>query len=226
MAFLFGGKKKEEYVPTDVVERYAAQGMSEHDIASRLQNQGFTREQIDSALRSAVRTRVTNASEPVFSNPPLPSRRPEPEETEIPETPTMQMLGPAAEPYRAEPTRPPIAPPPFRPNLPPVGAPTGAPPAFVPPGPAPPTPRFASPMPAREPEAPLARRFVPPERIVPPTEPPPRIFEQAPPEIPAALEEGSISEIGEVTLEELIEGVLAEKWSEFEEKLELSLIHI
>lgn len=61
------GKKKETkkvYIPVDIVLRYSAQGLSEPDIISRLEEQGFPPEHIDKALRVALKEKVVSGAPP------------------------------------------------------------------------------------------------------------------------------------------------------------------
>lgn len=176
-------KKKEEipeppveYIPVDLVQRFASQGMSEPEIISRLQTQGFKPSQIEQALRLALKAQVAG---------PVPvEEAPRPE---LPETPTMEMPAPRPE-FQAAIPVPPIT---------------------------------------RRPLPETARRVmgVPPERIIPPSEPRAVIlsapetgeaftFEEKPEET-----KFEIPESGEITLEEIIEGILADKWEDFENRL-------
>jgi len=155
--FLRGKKKevKKIYIPVDLVLSYASQGLSESEIISRLQSQGFEPEHIDKALRIALREKVTAGIPPAMEVPPAAPLPPE--------------AGPV-----------------------PMGEVTRHPPMGY-----------------------------PPERFIPPTEPrpvsleaaagAPFTFEKKPTEEAAPLEE--------ITIEEIVEGIVAERWKEFEERL-------
>jgi SOS response regulatory protein OraA/RecX len=163
--FLLPFKKKKEqvkkvYVPVDLVLSYSSQGLSENEIKSRLQAEGFSQDIIDKALRVALKEKVTS---------------------ELP-----QVAQPQTE-----------------------------------------APRIPQPMPmdthvmpreiSRHP-APLG---YPPERIVSPDEPKQLPAEEA--AKPFTFEPTQIkapeSPIGEITIEEIIEGVVDERWQDFEERL-------
>ncbi len=68
MVFPFSKKKEEtsnqgpapgqSYVPTDLVQRLASQGMSEPEMISRLRREGFAPSQINDALRSQIKREV------------------------------------------------------------------------------------------------------------------------------------------------------------------------
>lgn len=191
----FLGKRKDEppsqpervYIPVDLVQRMASQGMSEQEIISRLRTQGFSPNQIDRALTMALKTEVTGHAPP--------QREFEPPTVEGPE---------------------------------PLPLPTEAPTERLPP--LPPRemgqPISRNPEPMRYPERmmPPQQRFTPPERIVPPREARPVMLPAAPTEeftferAPVEPYEESAG-IGEITLEEIIEGTVEEKWTEFEDRL-------
>jgi len=163
--FPFRKKKKEEskriYIPVDLVQRYADEGLSESQIVSRLKSQGFEPEHIDRALKIALREKVRGTPEVPAEVPPAPAVR----APEIPREP--------------------------------IGAPVG-------------------PVPMGERHPPLG---FPPERIVPAREP-------RPVEVPYTYEpyeptEGIPEEypLEEVTVEEVVEGIVAERWRDFEEIL-------
>ncbi len=62
---IFGEKKKKRiYIPVDIVQRYASQGMSESEIASRLQEKGFRPTQIERALQIALRREIVGEERP------------------------------------------------------------------------------------------------------------------------------------------------------------------
>jgi len=153
--FGFLRKKKEVkkiYIPVDLVLSYASQGLSESEIISRLQSQGFEPEHIDRALRIALREKITAG---------IPSA------VEVP-TPISE-AGPV-----------------------PMGEVTRHPPMGY-----------------------------PPERFVPPTEPKPVSLEAAA-GAPFTFEKKPVAEappLEEITIEEIVEGIVAERWKEFEERL-------
>jgi DNA-binding transcriptional MerR regulator len=157
-------KKKEEpekiYIPVDMVLSYASQGLSEAEIISKLQAQGFAPEYIDRALRMALKERVTTSVE-------------EPSET-METTPTLS-----------------------------------APPMVGLQMPTEPVTRHPTPL------------GFPPERVVSPLGPRSVSLEQAATEFTFEPKEVRTPEapIEEVTIEELIEGIVAERWQEFEERL-------
>ncbi|MBU5557852.1 MAG: hypothetical protein QW751_01560 [Candidatus Aenigmatarchaeota archaeon] len=200
------------YVPTDLVQRMASTGMPEREIASYLSKQGFSPSQIDAAMREALKAQVS--APPLRPAPPIP-RPPAPtppgpmvpEETEeVPATPTMDFPGPPAETV----PKPPVPPRPITRETP-------EPPAYPP----------ATAIPQRKPleilpphEAVKERRDigVPPERVIPAAMKPveyataPGIEEIRPPRrVPEAPTE--------ITVEEIVEGIVAERWIEFEERL-------
>lgn len=166
-------KKQEEpkkiYIPVDMVLSYAAQGLSEPEIISKLQSQGFEPDHIDKALRIALKERVTGPTEAPRG------------ETSFGAEQSLQQT-----------------PMPHPPGPPLVGL-------------------EESPQPIDRHPAPLG---YPPERVISPTEPKQvsvgaaehYTFEPQPVEIPEIAPE-------EITVEELIEGIVAERWKEFEERL-------
>jgi len=158
---LFGKKEdvKKVYIPVDLVLSYASQGLSESEIISRLQSQGFEPEHIDRALRIALREKVTAG---IPSTVEVPTQAPLPPEA-----------GPSGPVPMGEVTR-----------RPPIG--------------------------------------YPPERFVPPTEPK-RVSLEAASGAPFTFErkpiEETVSPMEEITIEEIVEGIVAERWKEFEERL-------
>ncbi len=50
--------EKKEFIPTDLIEKLAAQGKSEPEIIQQLRAQGFTPSQIDKALKTALKQAV------------------------------------------------------------------------------------------------------------------------------------------------------------------------
>ncbi len=188
MVFPFTSKKRPEepkkaYVPVNLVQRYASQGMPENEIAARLRDQGFSPGQIDAAIRSVLRERVAGPSRaPPRQAPPTPMQARE-------QYPSMQMParetgGPAPAPARRAPPQPERRPEPAeepRPRLP-----MQAPPSAI---------QVPEPQPMERPEPEMKFTFEEPES---------RFGEPG---------------IGEVTLEEIVEGIVAEKWQDFEERL-------
>lgn len=169
MVFPFSSKKPENpqraYIPVNLVQRYASQGIPEREIAARLRSQGFVPGQIDAAIRAVLRERVAGPQRgPPERAPMLQERQPAPDEF-----PTMQM---GTREQRGE---------------------TGE----------------ATPLPPRrEPQ----RIEMPQQMPAQETEPEPRFtFEGGQNPLEPAL--------GEVTLEEIIEGIVAEKWNDFEDRL-------
>ncbi len=49
----------QEYIPTDIVQKMASQGMPEPEIISQMRSQGFSPMQIDKALSQAIKSAVT-----------------------------------------------------------------------------------------------------------------------------------------------------------------------
>lgn len=169
--FKFLRKKKEKevkkvYIPVDLVEKYASEGLSEPQIISRLRSQGFAPEHIDRALRIALKERIrTEAPSP----PAIP--------TEIPPT----LAGPM-----------------------PMG--------------------LEAPIPY-EPISEVSRHPIgyPPERVVSRREPATSFpeFGTAETRAPFTFEkrEELPPPVEEVTIEEIIEGIVADRWRDFEEIL-------
>ncbi len=165
MIFLFGKKKEQEakrvYIPVDLVQKYASEGLNETQIISRLQSQGFPQEHIDKALRIALAQQVrTGEAEGI----------PEPRE---------------------------------------VVAPAG------------PVPLGEQPLPSRR--LPLG---YPPERVVSPAAEAAPVYMEAPEASEAKFtfeergqESYATAEPGEITVEEIIEGIVAERWAELEDRL-------
>ena len=162
--FPFSGSKKVKkiYIPVDMVMNYSSQGMSEPEIISRLQAQGFAPEHIDKALRIALKEKVISGA------PPTPMEMTEP----APEAPMPTPFGVAETPTghmpMGEVTRRPM----------PIG--------------------------------------YPPERIIqnPIEQPvPQQDFEQPQVQRPEA------QPTTEITVEEIIEAIIAERWKDFEERL-------
>ncbi len=139
-----------QFVPTELVQRLAGQGLSEPEIINQLRSQGFSPSQIDSALSQALKTAVA------------------PQQIQLPQQPQL-----------------------------------GAPPERIVAGPA-----------VRSVLEPLTLPSAPNY-----TEQQPEFtFEETPQEFAETPE--MPKETGpEITLEEIIEGVVAERWGAFEERL-------
>jgi len=148
-------KKKEEvkkvYVPVDLCLSYSSQGLSENEIRSRLQGQGFTPDVVDQAMRIAIKEEV-NSEMPRMEAPP---------QMRVPEHRVMDV------------SRHPM----------PLG--------------------------------------YPPERLVSPDEP--RQVDTQEAAKPFTFEPTDVkqaeSPMGEITIEEIVEGIVNEKWQEFQERL-------
>jgi hypothetical protein len=196
------------YIPVDMVQRMAASGMDEPDIAARLTNQGFSSNQIDIAMREALKAQI---SAPPFRQPgPFPQAPPAPEEQEgpeVPATPTMEFPARQPEPPRqmSQPVQQPMQ---------------QRPPAYPSPSAMPPR-RPLGLMPPAEAMRPRADVGVPPERLVRaetrpvqyPTAPSSEeMFGRQPQRVPEAATE--------ITVEEIVEGIVAEYWTEFEDRLD------
>jgi hypothetical protein len=206
-----------EYVPTEIVERLSSQGRSEPEIVTQLRSQGFSPTQIEAAIRDALKREVTSprpAQRGYPTGPTLPGTARRPEMTGAPGMGEVPPRRPAAGPVlmgEELPTSP------MQPQAPPE--------------------RFApapEPEPAEQPAAPIVTIPSkppighPPERIV--------AMEQRPLELsaPPGLQGESVPTFArrpeevaqpyevppsEITLEELIEGVVAERWETFEDRL-------
>ena len=169
----------EDYIPVDLVQIYAKQGMSDSEIAARLQAQGFSAMQIDRAIKMALRSEVTRPTAPMPVRP-MPIRQMEPERLS---------MGP-----------------------PPMPREMREPPRGV--------PRPQGPVIERRPQTPYG---VPPERFVQ-REPRPVMMREPPSEM--MVQEGHfrpspLSRVGEITVEEIVEGIVDEKWDELEDKLQM-----
>lgn len=162
----------EEYVPIEIVQKLSSQGKSEQEIVAQLRLQGFTPQQISSAMNQAIKQVVKGEA---GSPKPLGLS---PEEKFTPGPPTAGVSRPqiSAGPQPVQASR--------RPE--PV-------PRTMPPAP-PPTIQTAQPM--RGP--PIG---IPPEKIIVP---------------PQAMHGQS-----EISVEELVEAIVNERWIKFEEKLSI-----
>jgi hypothetical protein len=174
------GTPPQEYIPVDIVQKMASQGMPEPDIISQLRTQGFSPMQIDKALSQAIKSAVSTTPASVFSQAPR-----------------------SAPPYQQYPSQTPQPSPsqtlPFQPY--------GAPPERIVPGP-------------------QVRTTIVPEELLPEAppidfNPPPQqefTFEENPQQFAEKPDE--IKTTGpEITLEEVIEGVIAERWQTFEKRI-------
>ncbi|MBU3897102.1 MAG: hypothetical protein KJ697_04185 [Nanoarchaeota archaeon] len=187
--FPFSSKKPEQqraYIPVDLVQRYASQGMPEAEIISRLKGQGFSPGQIDTSLRAVLRERVAGPSNIQRQQAPIPPQ----EHANIQEQfPSMQMIPKQ----------------------------TGE----------------AIPMPSRRP--PEQSQFQPQEQRPQQQEfqqrQSPEFQQQRPRQFQSQMEEpeehpkftfeanDKFEAENDITLEEVIEGVVAEKWQDFEQRL-------
>lgn len=185
--FPFMNKKSEEpqknYIPVNLVQKYASQGMSESRIIDELRNQGFNPSQVDTALRTVLKNQVAPQGEQSYRQQPRqPVREMNPEEF-----PTMQNTNEAQpmQPRREMPQR-----------------------------------RDPSYENQQMPE----RRIAPEQRQMLPIQPQPSQMQ-----IPQQQEESKYTfeepektfhpGLEEITLEEIVEGIVAEKWQEFEERM-------
>lgn len=161
------GAPPQEYIPTDIVQKMASQGMPEPEIISQLRSQGFSPMQIDRALSQAIKSAVS-----------LPQKQPQqyPSQFQLPQQPAR-----------------------------------GAPPERIVPGPQ-----------VRSATEPLSFQQAPPFDFSPQSQNMSNefTFEETPqefvesPQIPQPPEGGP-----EITLEEVIEGIVADRWASFEERL-------
>ncbi len=151
------GMPPQEYIPTDIVQKMASQGMPEPEIISQLRAQGFSPMQIDRALSQAIKSAVS-----------LPQKQPQqyPPQFQLPQQPAR-----------------------------------GAPPERIVPG---------------QSLEPLKLSQAPPFDFSPQQQE--FTFEETPQEF---VETQQIpQESGpEITLEEVIEGIVADRWSTFENRL-------
>ena len=204
-------KPTQGYVPIDLVQRMASSGMAESDIANRLSSQGFSPAQIGVAMREALKAQV-NA--PMRSQPGMGFPQPM-GEVNVPDTPTMEFPRPPAEMAQRQPRQMPQyeqpiqrEPAPERMRAPNYPTTMASPPR-----------RQLDIMPPQE--AMTARRDIgiPPERMVSSDA---RTVRQTSPreqEMRARTPERTSELPSEITLEEIIEGVVADYWGEFEERL-------
>ncbi len=177
------GTPPQEYIPVDIVQKMASQGMPEPDIISQLRKQGFSPVQIDKALSQAIKSAVSTTPASMFSQVPM-----------------------SASPYQQYPSQAPS-------QLPPSQMPHqsyGAPPERIVPG-----PQVRTTIVPEEllPEAPSID-FNPPQQQEFTFEENPQQFAEKPDEIKTTGPE--------ITLEEVIEGVIAERWQTFEKRINAS----
>ncbi|MBU3904578.1 MAG: hypothetical protein KJ906_00305 [Nanoarchaeota archaeon] len=186
--FPFMKKKPQEqqknYIPVNMVQQYASQGMPEGRIINELKNQGFSPSQVDSALRSVLKRQVSSPRQEMSQR----SR-----EMNQDEFPTMQMGGRAPSQEREMPQE------------------------------------RRQPMPQRRPEEmqrrpmeEIERRPVEQRQQLP-------VQEQQQMEIPSRASPAQYTfeepqkmlgpGLEDITLEEIIEGIVSEKWQVFEERL-------
>jgi|GEM_PF-4677136 len=236
MVFPFGKKEEKTAaaprpIPVNEIRALAARGLTEQAIAADLLSRGYSREEILQGFREVLRGEVTGAPSnvEVARHPPAPAQPPA--------QPQSQFQGPSPELGQerlASPTleltsRAPAAPAP----LPPVPTQT------APPKPALPRPEFQ--LQTSEFETPAVQRVRespekfgrPVEEIVTVEKPPMQLpsapgfapkaekqeytFEEKPEEVAPTPEVPSISPT-EITLEEVIEGIIAEKFTFLEER--------
>ncbi len=192
VVFPFMKKKPQEqqknYIPVNLVQRYASQGMPEGRIIEELRKQGFSPSQVDSALRSVLKRQV---SQPIREAPP---QRAPVREMNKEEFPSMQM-GRGVAPMPAQRPMPERRPPQQRAPEQPVQR---GPPQQMP-----------QPRPEQRQALPIQEQ--PQIQIPSRPEPSTYTFEEPEKMIGPGLED--------ITLEEIIEGIVAEKWNDFEDKL-------
>jgi len=184
---------QEPQIPIGMIEKMASEGMSESEIISQLQKRGFSPVQIDRGLNQALKNQITG--------PPKPMKRSNPM---IQKPPVPHMHGGEGEAYG----RPAYPRPRTQPN-PSVEMPSHER--------SPPIPRHP------EHSQSIGR---PPERIVGGPmmeEPETMMFSQAPSmspqEMPMQFPKEEHMAPDEITLEEVIEGIVAERWDDFQERL-------
>ena len=188
LPFLKKKKKqvKKVYIPVDLVLNYASQGLSEPEIASHLEEQGFEQEHIDRALRIALKERISPERLHTMPDTALPATAPNED---------YQM----APPLGLEPPQP-----------------------LTEPGQVEQISRRPQPMPQHQPQPYQAPMGMPPERIISPQGPRPMTAEQAR-ETSFTFEgrepESFHSAPEDITIEELIEGIVHDRWNDFEERL-------
>ncbi len=170
-----------EYIPTDIVQKLAATGKSEQEIAAELRLRGFTPSQIDKALKEAIKMEVSGPQPlGMAPEPSLPATSSKKGSPEI-----------SAGQQRAEISRHPTPP---------------APPASRQPV------RAVEQLPIQPMSGPMGE---PPEKVKVPIElKPVEISEN-----PLARQFGSTQPSTEISLEELVEAIVNERWVKFEEKL-------
>lgn len=164
----------EDYIPTDMVQKLSSQGKSEQEIIAQLRLQGFTPQQISSAMNQAIKQVVKGEA-----GPPKP-------------------LGLAPEEkFSAGPTTAGVP----RPQV------SGRPqPAQISRRPAPPAP-----VPRQAPPQPVNIQAAQPIRGAPIGIPPEKII----------ISQEQSRAVGDISVEELIEAIVNERWIKFEEKLSI-----
>jgi len=189
-----------DYIPADIVQKLFSQGKSEQEIVAQLRLQGFTPQQINSAINQSIKQVVKGEAPSAPAAPPKPLGL-APEEKFIPSA-AEQTAGVPRPRVSAGPQPMPIS----RRAEPPRQA---MPPAQMRPAPpqAPPSMNMQTAEPARG-----AQMGIPPERI------------SVPPEFKTIIS-GEPPVMGrttsEISLEELVEAVVNERWIKFEEKLSI-----
>ncbi len=185
-----------DYVPVEIVQRLFSDGKSEQEIVAQLRLQGFTPQQISSAINQSIK-QVVKGETPAAPPKPLglaPEERPLPparQQTEGVPRPRVS-AGPQPMQISRRPEPPPRAMPPQQMRPAPQASPTMN-------------------MQAAEP-ARGSQMGIPPERI------------SVPPEFKTIIS-GEPPVMGrttsEISLEELVEAVVNERWIKFEEKLSI-----
>lgn len=181
-------------VPIDLIQKYASQGMTEPEIFSTLQNQGFSPPAIDRAMNMALKSQVTGGSMPQTPSMEIGGPMPPPieefpqmyrqqgqERTEFALAQPSQMVMPTRRPMQGQQMQGPPMP---RQAM--QGMREGYPPEMIR-------------QPSREP-------------MYVPSSPQEFAFEERP-------EQVEVPNAGEITLEEVIEGIVTDKWVEFESRL-------
>ncbi len=196
MVFLFRKKGEtppmnKDYSPVDLVERYSSQGMNESQMMLKLKEQGFDSSQINRAIKATLKRKVTEPSGPSISRHPV--QRKERQMPKPPETPTMQFP-------RSSGVREPLPPVSRHPeeNVTKNTTPRGTPPERITGAPQMARPQISVPQPL-------------PREVQSPSQPTTFTYEQP--------EEFTLPTGSEITLEEVVEGIVADKWEEFEHRL-------
>ena len=191
-----------EYIPADIVQKLSSQGKSEQEIVVQLRLQGFTPQQISSAINQAIKQTVKGEAPAPAQMPPPAAAPPKPlglnpeERTDTAPRPRVS-AGPQPTQISRRPEN--FSPPPQMQRGPPREMRRG------PAGP-PPNIETAEPMRGQNVGMPTERISVPPE------------FKSIISGEPPILRQDRTTEI---SLEELVEAVVNERWIKFEEKLSI-----